>query len=99
MIGPITLKRALKHTAGVASALLRPFVAERGGPSMCIVVYHRVASVDFQDRGLDNWNVRPDLFDRQIASSARDVDVIALTDVPARLQAVARGESANRQSA
>ena len=94
MIGPITLKRALKHTAGVASTLLRPFVAERGGPSVCILVYHRVAWVDFQDPHLDNWNVRPDLFDRQIASLARDVDVIALTDVPARLQAVERGESA-----
>ena len=93
MIGPITLKRALKHTAGVASTLLRPFVAEPGGPRVCILVYHRVASVDFQDPHLDNWNVRPDLFERQVASLARDFEVIALTDVPARLRAVG-GESA-----
>ena len=64
MIGPMTLKRALKHTAGVASTLLRPFVAEPGGPRVCILVYHRVTSVDFQDPHLDNWNVRPHRFER-----------------------------------
>ena len=94
MIGPITLKRALKHTAGVASALLRPFVAEPGEPRVCILVYHRVAPVEFRDPRLDNWNVRPDLFERQIASLARDCEIVALSDVPAR---VTNGEARHAQ--
>ena len=85
MIGRVTVKRALKRTAGVASTLLRPFVSQPDRRRVCILVYHRVGSVGFVDPHLDNWNVNPDVFERQIASLVRNTEIIALSEVPSRV--------------
>jgi peptidoglycan/xylan/chitin deacetylase (PgdA/CDA1 family) len=83
--GRVTVKRAIKRTAGLASTWLRPFVVQPSGPRVCILVYHRVAPVNFVDPHLDNWNVLPDVFDQQIACLAETAEIIALEDVPVRL--------------
>jgi peptidoglycan/xylan/chitin deacetylase (PgdA/CDA1 family) len=85
MIGRITAKRMLKRTAGVASTLLHPFVARPEQPSVCILAYHRVADVRFLDPHLDNWNVTPAVFEKQIASLASFAEIIALSEIPSRL--------------
>jgi peptidoglycan/xylan/chitin deacetylase (PgdA/CDA1 family) len=90
MIGRVTVKRAIKRTAGVASTFLRPLVARHDGPRVCILVYHRVARVGFRDPHLDNWNVEPELFERQIAALARHCDIVGLADVCPMLEAGGR---------
>ena len=87
MIGRITAKRMLKRTAGVASTLLHPFVARPDRPSVCILAYHRVADVSFVDPHLDNWNVTPEMFEKQIASLASFAEIIAVSEIPSRLAA------------
>ncbi len=54
---------------------------------MCILVYHRVAPLRFIDPDVDNWNVTPDVLDRQIASLADTTEIIGLEDVPGRTAA------------
>lgn len=93
MIGRVTVKRALKRTAGVASTLLRPFVGQSDRPRVCILMYHRVAAVDFVDPHLDNWNVTPDVFERQIAWLARDTEIIPLREVPSQIAAPSNSDS------
>ena len=52
--GRVTVKRAIKRTAGLASTWLRPFVGHPSGPRVCILVYHRVAPLRFIDPDVDN---------------------------------------------
>lgn len=85
MISRMTAKRMLKRTAGVASTWLHPFVARSDQPSVCILAYHRVAEVGFVDPHLDNWNVTPAMFEKQIASLASFAEIIALSEIPSRL--------------
>lgn len=86
MIGRITIKRALKRTAGWAAAAGLAVARERTGPAVCIFVYHRVADLPFVDRRHDDWNVGPRVFDRQVAAMAEVADFVSLVDVPALLR-------------
>lgn len=91
--GRVTVKHALKRGAGVASTWLRPFVSAPSSPRACILMYHRVAPVRFVDPHLDNWNVTPEMFDRQVAALAETVEIVALADLPSLLAAPPRGRA------
>jgi peptidoglycan/xylan/chitin deacetylase (PgdA/CDA1 family) len=88
--GRVTIKRAIKRTAGLASTWLRPFVSDPAGPCVCILVYHRIAPLGFVDPDFDSWNVTPDVLDRHIASLADTAEIIALEDVPRRMRSTNR---------
>jgi peptidoglycan/xylan/chitin deacetylase (PgdA/CDA1 family) len=89
MFGRITIKRALKRTAGWAAVLARPFAGRSPRPAACILCYHRVAEIGFVDPHVDDWNVRPAVFERQIAALAEFVEFVPLLDLPRRLATAA----------
>lgn len=85
MIGPITLKRTVKQTAGWA-AVLSGLFTEPSSRHACIFYYHRIADVSFTDSRIDDWNVTPLQFERQIASLVNFAEIVPLIDLPRRLQ-------------
>ena len=56
----------------------RSFANPRGG---CILAYHRVADLRFVDPRLDDWNVVPAMFDRQIDALKRCADIVPLNEL------------------
>jgi peptidoglycan/xylan/chitin deacetylase (PgdA/CDA1 family) len=91
-LGPITAKRAIKRAAGWAAVLTSPWIARPDRPRACILMYHRVAALDFVDPRLDDWNVPPSVFAEHVAALAEFADCVPLGDLPARLRAAAPGE-------
>jgi peptidoglycan/xylan/chitin deacetylase (PgdA/CDA1 family) len=85
MIGRITLKRAFKRTAGWAAVLARLFTGRSTRLAACIFCYHRVAEIGFVDPHVDDWNVPPEVFERQIAALATFAEFVPLLDLPRRL--------------
>jgi peptidoglycan/xylan/chitin deacetylase (PgdA/CDA1 family) len=85
MIGRIRIKRAMKLTTGWAATLSAPFSAGRDAQAACILAYHRVADIGFVDSQLDDWNVPPSAFERQVAALAECAEIVPLLDLPARL--------------
>jgi peptidoglycan/xylan/chitin deacetylase (PgdA/CDA1 family) len=85
MIGPITLKRTVKQTAGWVAVLSRLFT-EPSSRRACIFYYHRIADLSFTDSRIDDWNVTPSQFERQIAALMDFAEVVPLIDLPRRLQ-------------
>jgi peptidoglycan/xylan/chitin deacetylase (PgdA/CDA1 family) len=81
----IAIKHTLKRTAGQASVLFAPFVVPPLQPSVCILMYHRVAHVGFTDPALDSWNVPPSVFERQISALSEMADCVRLDELPAHL--------------
>ena len=51
----------------------------------CVFYYHRVADVGFMDSQLDDWNVTPAQFARQISTLATFAEIVPLLDLPQRL--------------
>jgi peptidoglycan/xylan/chitin deacetylase (PgdA/CDA1 family) len=87
MIGRNTFKRAVKQTAGWAAVMERMLLEPKGRPRACIFYYHRIAEVDFVDPQVDDWNVSPKLFERQVATLAEYAEIIPLRELPHRLKA------------
>ncbi|MDQ5845963.1 MAG: polysaccharide deacetylase family protein [Acidobacteriota bacterium] len=85
MIGPITLKRTVKQTAGWAAVLSRLFT-EPSSRRACIFYYHRIADVSFTDSRIDDWNVTPPQFERQIAALTNFAEIVPLMDLQRRLK-------------
>jgi peptidoglycan/xylan/chitin deacetylase (PgdA/CDA1 family) len=85
MIGRVRIKRAIKQTGGWAAVLTAPLVTSAAGPRACILVYHRIAEIGFVDPQVDDWNVSPEVFERQVASLAAIAEFVPLIDLPARL--------------
>lgn len=79
-------KRAIKRSAGLASVALRFATAPARWPSACVLVYHRVAEAPVTERRLDDWNVRPDLFEQQVAALAKSTELIFARDLVSRLR-------------
>jgi len=86
MIGQHSLKRFFKRNAGRAAVLMEPLTYRPTKLGACIFFYHRVAAIGFIDPDLDDWNVPPTTFERQIAALAEFAEVVALLDLPARLR-------------
>ncbi len=91
-LGPITAKRAIKRAAGWAAVLTSPWVARPERPRACILMYHRVAALDFVDPRLDDWNVPPSVFAEHVAALAEFAECVPLSALPARLRAPAPTE-------
>jgi peptidoglycan/xylan/chitin deacetylase (PgdA/CDA1 family) len=86
MIGRNTLKRTVKRTAGWASMLEWLLAAPAARQAACIFYYHRIADVKFVDPRIDDWNVSPLLFERQVAALSEFAEIVPLLDLPHRLK-------------
>ncbi len=84
-IGIATIKRTVKQTTGWAAMLSRLFTTNARQQQACIFYYHRVANVGFVDSQIDDWNVTPAQFDRQIATLLSFADIVPLAELPGRL--------------
>jgi peptidoglycan/xylan/chitin deacetylase (PgdA/CDA1 family) len=90
MLRSITLKRGIKRAAGWASVALSPLVdSSRDGAAVCILMYHRIARIGFVDQRVDDWNVPPDIFERQMHMLATHATVVPLTAFISRAAAEA----------
>ncbi|HEV2766021.1 MAG TPA: polysaccharide deacetylase family protein [Pyrinomonadaceae bacterium] len=85
MVGRNTIKRGVKRTAGWAAVLSRPFAESREGARACVFYYHRVADLEFVDPRVDDWNVPPRAFERQLAALAEFAEFVPLLELPRRL--------------
>lgn len=85
MIGRNRIKRAVKQTAGWAARLTQPFASPSRCKGACIFYYHRVANLSFVDPQVDDWNVAPKTFERQIAALKEFAEIVPLLDLPKRL--------------
>ncbi|MGI9108045.1 MAG: polysaccharide deacetylase family protein [Pyrinomonadaceae bacterium] len=75
----------MKRTAGWVASL-EAFLSGRNAVGRaCIFYYHRIAAVDFVDAGVDDWNVRPETFERQIAALSEFAEIVPLLELPNRL--------------
>jgi peptidoglycan/xylan/chitin deacetylase (PgdA/CDA1 family) len=86
-IGRATIKRTVKQTTGWAAMLSRLFTDRTIHHQACIFYYHRVADVGFMDSQLDDWNVTPAQFERQISTLATFAEIVPLLDLRQRLAA------------
>jgi peptidoglycan/xylan/chitin deacetylase (PgdA/CDA1 family) len=77
MVGGITLKRGIKRAAGWASVVMAPF-SSSSLDGVCILMYHRIARIGFVDGRVDDWNVPPDVFERQMRTLAMCARVVSL---------------------
>ena len=93
MLSRMHLKRAIKGGAGYAAVAASALLRRPAAASACIFAYHRVANVDFIDPDLDDWNVPPAQFERQLIALRDCADIVPLTDVPSRC----RGQSATNR--
>lgn len=84
-IGRATIKRTVKQTTGWAAMLSRLFTGNTTHQQACIFYYHRVADVGFMDSQLDDWNVTPAQFERQISTLATFAEIVPLLDLQERL--------------
>jgi peptidoglycan/xylan/chitin deacetylase (PgdA/CDA1 family) len=84
MIGRITIKREIKRAAGLAAVAFQPFTSPSRNVA-CVLMYHRTACIDFIDERTDDWNVTPDVFERQMRCLAETAEPVRLIDLPARL--------------
>jgi peptidoglycan/xylan/chitin deacetylase (PgdA/CDA1 family) len=86
MIGPATIKRTVKQTTGWAAVLSRPFTEKPAGVVATILYYHRVADLGFLDSKVDDWNVTPLQFERQISALKECAEIIPLTELNRHLE-------------
>ncbi|MFN2491858.1 MAG: polysaccharide deacetylase family protein [Pyrinomonadaceae bacterium] len=85
IIGPATLKRTVKQTTGWAAVLSRLLTSGRGHRGACIFYYHRIADIGFVDSQVDDWNVTPKQFARQIATLSEFAEIVPLVELISRL--------------
>lgn len=85
MMRQMTIKRAVKRSAGWAANCWQHVSAPATSSSVSILMYHRVASIDFVDPVLDDWNVSPEVFERQIATLADFAEIVPLASIESRL--------------
>jgi peptidoglycan/xylan/chitin deacetylase (PgdA/CDA1 family) len=78
------LKRAIKGGAGLAAVAASTFVRRATASTGCILAYHRVADVGFIDPKLDDWNVPPSVFERQLVALMECADIVPLTELRSR---------------
>ncbi|HEV3469107.1 MAG TPA: polysaccharide deacetylase family protein [Pyrinomonadaceae bacterium] len=91
MFGLNSIKRAVKRTAGWAASLETLLAGRREAGGACVFAYHRVSDVDFVDPRVDDWNVPPATFERQVAALNEFAEIVPLLELPARLRRRAAG--------
>lgn len=78
MLSRMRLKRAVKSGAGLAAVAASAFVRKRTASTGCIFAYHRVVETGFIDPDVDDWNVPPAQFERQLAAIMAVADIVPL---------------------
>jgi peptidoglycan/xylan/chitin deacetylase (PgdA/CDA1 family) len=88
MLGRITFKRGIKRAAGWAAVASAPLTSAASGhaAAACILMYHRTARIDFVDPTTDDWNVHPDVFERQMRALSDCAETVPLEALAARLR-------------
>jgi peptidoglycan/xylan/chitin deacetylase (PgdA/CDA1 family) len=76
------LKRAIKALFSLISIPVSKIIPKTNYPRVCILVYHRVAEINFVDPKYDDWNVLPDRFEKHVAALSEFTHVINLAEVP-----------------
>lgn len=76
------LKHVLKHGVGLCAAACSRFAKRSAQPEICILTYHRVARITGVDPGLDNWNVSPERFRRQVEYLSKEAEIVSLAEWP-----------------
>lgn len=84
-IGLATIKRTVKQTTGWAAMLSRLFTTSAMQRQACIFYYHRVADLGFIDSQIDDWNVTPAQFERQITTLLSFAEIVPLASLASRL--------------
>ncbi|WP_442508733.1 polysaccharide deacetylase family protein [Novipirellula sp. SH528] len=85
MIGRIHIKHAIKHATGRMAVAQQTLTGVSATNQACILAYHRIADIDFVDSSVDDWNVRPHMFEQQIRAASEFGQIIPLADLPAKL--------------
>jgi len=85
MTGAHSMKRAIKRSAGYAAVMTRPWQSRTVEPQACILVYHRVAPLGFIDSAVDDWNVPPATFERQVAALTEHFEIVPLMEMMSRV--------------
>lgn len=87
MIGQINIKRAIKRTSNWTAILAQMFsVAAPREPRACIFYYHRIADIDFVDSKLDDRNVLPRIFEKQIAALSEFAEIVSLPELTEKIK-------------
>ena len=86
MFGPIHFKRAVKRASNWTAVLAHNLIEDVPPPSGAIFYYHRVADLDFIDARVDDHNVAPKVFERQIAALAKVAEIVPLEQLPEKLK-------------
>ena len=89
MIGKATLKRTVKQTTGWAAVVSQLVTETPAAPRGCVFYYHRIADVGFVDSHVDDWNVTPEQFERQVATLATFAEIVPLGQLRQRLSSKA----------
>lgn len=84
-IGRATIKRTVKQTTGWAAMLSRLFTTSTMQQQACVFYYHRVADLGFVDSEIDDWNVSPAKFERQIATLLTFAEIVPLAELAGHL--------------
>lgn len=86
MLTRMELKRAIKGGAGLAAVAASALVRRTTGTTGCILAYHRIANLGFVDPSLDDWNVPPAVFERQLVALMACAEIVPLTELLSRCQ-------------
>lgn len=86
MPGRITIKRVIKRSTGWSALMTHMLSGNLTGSPACILYYHRVSEVQFVDPRIDDHNVLPEVFERQIAALSEFAEIVPLPQIPERLE-------------
>jgi peptidoglycan/xylan/chitin deacetylase (PgdA/CDA1 family) len=92
MTPALLIKRELKRTAGTAAVLSARLGLGATPPFACVLMYHRITAATWAASPVDNWNVSPDQFDRQMTALASSCECVPLTELPRRVPLWKRGD-------
>ncbi len=81
MLSRMQLKRAVKGGTGLAAVAASALVRRPAAATGCIFAYHRVADLGFIDPDVDDWNVPPARFERQLSALMSCADIVPLREL------------------
>lgn len=92
MLSRMQLKRAVKGGAGYAAVAASAVARRPATATACIFAYHRVADLGFIDPDVDDWNVPPAQFERQLIALGDCADIVPLAGILHRARTQSGGD-------
>ena len=86
------LKRAIKGCAGIAAVAANRWSKHPAPETGCILTYHRVTELGFIDPKLDDWNVDPVRFERQLLALLDCTEIVPLAELLGRCSTASEGD-------